>query len=374
MPSPLHPSARNFSKRVTPAPASRRRQNQSPDCGGSVLTRIVKIHIRLGNGRRANAVTLARELEVSSRTIKRDVEFMRHELGAAIAWEPSTQTYFYERPCDLLPLLRLDADEALALVLAGHTFSAWRGSSLGRALTAALGKIAGVIGSAISLPATEVSHLVFQPDDAVEADEETRFFPVALEAIRRRRELRIHYRKPGAEADERRTIHPLHLAFLDHRWVLVAHDPTRRAPRNFLLARIRAAVAGPSFEPPTGFDLPTYLRGSLGRFTGGKEITVQIIFDSTVAPYVRERPWHASQEITDLPDSDKSNNLGGGIKVTLRLNNLIDVQRRVLACGSHAEVLAPAELRDAIRTEAAALVARYQAGPPLTDAPLSPPL
>ena len=327
-----------------------------------MLARVVWIHGRLGNGRRANAVTLARELEVSSRTIKRDVEFMRHQLGAAITWEPSTQTYFYERPCDLLPLLRLDADEALALVLAGHTFSAWRGSSLGHALTAALGKIAGVIGGAISLPAAEVSQLVFQPDDGGNADEETRFFPAALEAIRRRRALRIRYRKPGAKADERRTIHPLHLAFLDHRWVLVAHDPAKKAPRNFLLARLREAVAGASFEPPADFDLAAYLRGSLGRFTGGKEIEVRIVFDATVAPYVRERPWHASQTIAEIP--------GDKIEVTLWLNNLIDVQRRILACGSHAEVLAPPELRETIRKEAAALVARYQPSPgPQTQDP-----
>ena len=329
----------------------RHRRSGKADCGRSVLARVVWIHGRLGNGRRANAVSIARELEVSARTIKRDVEFMRHELGAEIVWEPSTQTYFYERPCELLPLLRLDATEALALVLAGHTFSAWRGSPLGRALTAALGKIVGVIGGAISLPAAEVSDLVFQPVEGPEVDAETHFFAPALEAIRRRRELRIRYRKPGAKADESRSIHPLHLAFLDHRWVLVAHDPARRAPRNFLLARIRGAAAGAPFEPPAGFDLSTYLRGSLGRFAGEKEIEVRLVFDLAVAPYVRERPWHASQTLTELP--------GGGVEATLRLNNLIDVQRRILACGSHAEVLAPPALRATVRAESAAMAARH---------------
>ncbi|MDD5351113.1 MAG: WYL domain-containing protein [Chthoniobacteraceae bacterium] len=321
------------------------------DCGRSTLRRILFIHERLGHGRRADAASLARELEVSARTVKRDIEFMRDELGAPLEWEPSTRTYFYSRECPQLPLLRLEADEALALMLAGRTFSAWRGTPLGRALTAALGKIAGVVGGAISLPAAEISDLVFQPDEGPEADAETRFFAPALEAIRRRRELRIRYRKPGARADESRAIHPLHLAFLDHRWVLVAHDPVRRAPRNFLLARIRKAEPGAQFTPPAGFDLKAYLRGGLGRFTGGKETKVRLAFDATVAPYLRERPWHASQTIADLP--------GGEIEVTLRLNNLIDVQRRVLACGSHVEVLAPAELRRAIHAEAAAMATRH---------------
>lgn len=339
-----------------PAPAALRapepvREPHGADCGRSALQRVLFIHERLGNRHRATAASLARELETSERTIKRDLEFMRDRLGAPIEWAGGAHSYRYSRACDILPLLRLEADEALALMLAGRTFSAWRGSPLGRALTAALGKIAGVVGGAISLPATEVSDLVFQPDEGPEADTETRFFAPALEAIRRRRELCIRYRKPGARTDETRAIHPLHLAYLDHRWVLVAHDPAKNAPRNFLLARIRAATAGPRFEPPAGFDLQAYLRGSLGRFTGGQEITVRLAFDATVAPYLREHPWHISQTITDLP--------GDAIEVTLRLNNLIDVQRRILACGSHVEVLAPAELRATIHAEAAAMAARH---------------
>ena len=261
------------------------------------------------------------------------------ELGAPVEWEPSTQTYFYSRPCDLLPLLRLEADEALALVLAGRTFAAWQGSPLGRALTTALKKIAGVVGGAISLPVSEVGDLVFHPDDGGSAADEHRFFAILLEAIRRRRELRVTYRKPRAGAPEQRVLHPLHLAFLEHRWMLVAHDPQRGDRRNFVLGRFTAvAPTEARFTPPAGFDLRAYLRGSLGRFTGGGEYEVRVALDAVAAPYVIERPWHPSQTVQPRAD--------GGVEVRLCLNNLIDIERRVLACGAHAEVLAPAALRD----------------------------
>lgn len=278
---------------------------------------------------------------------------MRTDLGAPIEWEPSTRTYFYSKDCDLLPLLRLDADEALALVMAGRAFEAWRGSPLGRALTAALGKIAHVVGGAVSLPAEEVSDLIFEPDDGPETESEHRFFAAALEAIRRRRELRIGYRKPGAGVPESRVIHPLHLAFMDHRWMLVAYDPSRSGMRNFLLGRIQEMKAtGKGFAAPAGFDLQAYLKGSLGRFTGEKEHEVRIVFDPVVAPYVRERRWHPSQSLVERSD--------GSIEVALQLNNLVDVRRWVLACGSHAEVLAPEELRASLRGETAAMAERYR--------------
>lgn len=328
----------------------------SPGVGYGVMRRVLFIHERLANGHPANAVSLSQALEVAPRTIKRDLAFMRDELGAPIEWEPATHTYSYSRECDLLPLLRLDATEVLALFLARETFAAWGGSTLGRALTAALGKIAGVIGGAVSLPVTDIVGLVSHSAEETQPDTEQRIFPVALESIGRRRVLRIDYRKPGAPAVETRLVHPLQLAHLDHRWVLIAHDPARNGIRNFLLARIeRARATTATFAPPVGFDLSAYLRGSIGRFTGPDEMEVRILVDAALAPYVRERPWHRSQTLTEHPD--------GSVEIALQLNNLIDIRRRVLACGAHAEVLSPAELRGAIHQEALALAARCQATP-----------
>lgn len=303
--------------------------------------------------RRATARSLADALEVSDRTIKRDIETMRDSCGAVIPWDAKTHSYLYERPCTHLPLLRLDPEEALALVLASRVFASWRGSALGRALAAALGKVAATTSGAVSLSTAEVGELIFQPDDPGEGDGEHRWFAPALEAIQGKRELAITYHKPnGKSGGERRHVQPLHLAYLDHRWVLIAHDPSRDAPRNFLLSRIsRIELTGARFAPSADFDLKTYLCGSLGRFTGDREIEVRIAFDATLAPYLCERPWHPSQFI--------SAGEAGSIEATFRLNNLIDVQRRILACGAHAEVLAPAELRASVRAAAAALLARY---------------
>lgn len=323
------------------------------ECGRTALRRILWIHERLGNQQSVTAVSLARELETSTRTVKRDIEFMRDQLGAPIEWDGALHTYGYTKTCDILPMLRLDAGEAMALALASQTFAAWHGTPLGRALTAALEKIASVIGGAVSLPASEVTDFVSHPADPG-ADMEHRWFATLFECIRRRRVVMIQYQKPRTNAaPETRLLHPLHLAFLDHHWTLIAHDPTRKSRRNFLLSRIRDAKASPGgFVPPDGFNLHAYLRGSLGRFAGGdRETEVRIAFDARLAPYLRERPWHASQTIQERPD--------GSIEVTFRLNQLTDLHRRLLACGGHFEVLSPASLRETIRAEGMAIARRH---------------
>ena len=176
--------------------------------------------------------------------------------------------------------------------------------------------------------------------------------------------VRFTYRKPTPRArPETREVHPLHLAFLDHRWTLIAQDPDRRARRSFLLARIESlAPTLERFTPPADFDARRHLAGSLGRFTGDQLYSVRLRFDATAAPYVRERPWHPTQTLTDLPD--------GGCEITLSLNNLVDIQRRILSSGRHVEVLAPAELRQTVAAEVDALAQLYATpAPPLAAPP-----
>lgn len=320
--------------------------------GPAATTRIFHLHRKLSDGKRFTVASLARELEISERTIKRDIERLRDFHRAPIVWDSTARTYRYSEPFDLLTGLRLNANETLAIVLAGHTFAAWGESPLGQVLTQALGKVARFAGEALSMPADSMRDCLFTPDASFHTESGSRWFADLLDCILNRREIRLHYRKPSASRPDTRAIRPLHLACLDHRWMLIAHDEGKAAWRSFLLDRIQGLEpTGRHFTPPARQQIRDHLKGSLGRFTGEKEIDVRLSFTATAAPYVRERPWHFSQTIADRPD--------GGIVVQLRLNNLVDIQRRVLANGRHVEVLAPPELRAAVAEEAAALVRKH---------------
>lgn len=329
-----------------------RRLKAARGCGRAGFERIIRIHERLGTQQSITAESIAREFGVTARTIKRDIEFMRERLGVSMVWDAPGNSYYCDHYHPLLPLLRIDADEALALALAGRTFAAWRGSPLGQALTSALEKIAPVVGGAVSLPVDALKDLLFAPDDPT-ADAEHRYFPNLLEAIHRHREMRIVYQKPKANAPaETRIVHPLHLAWLDHRWMLIAHDVGRKARRHFLLARIQDLRAtGGGFTPPARHKIEAPLASAFGRFVGDREHEVRILLDRDVAPYLRERPWHPSQQLHERPD--------GSLTASFRLNHLNDIERRILACGAHVEVLAPSELRRRIRTAAAALLEKH---------------
>lgn len=331
--------------------------------GPACIARIRRLHEYLSTGRPFTAESFAREWEgISSRTIKRDLDHLRNYHNAPVEWDAARRTYCYVRPyaaLQLTPFPRVNADEALALVLAGRTFAAWRGSALGRILEAVLEKMAPVLGSAISLSEAEIQRLIYEPDLALETDAAARaeqhHLLDLLDAIRHRRELRMTYQKPRDRQTKPRVIRPLHLAILEHRWMLVAYDLHRRALRHFLLARIgKLSATGITFDLPENFDPRAHLSGGMGLFTGAgeKTVTVRVRFDATAAPYIRERPWHVSQTLRELPR--------GAVEATLHLNNLVDVRRRILTWGGHARALAPAALVRAIRSKAIRLAALHE--------------
>ena len=314
------------------------RLHQQPRIGPSAFHRLRRIHELLASGRPVNAVALAHEFESSARTIKRDIESLRDMHGAPIKWDATAHSYRYTAPFDLLSGLRLDAEETLAIVLASRTFAVWGESPLGRALTSAFGKVSQFTSDAISLPMAEIANALYEPEQTSATDNEHRHFAQLLQLVVSHQETEITYQKPSSTQPECRRIRPLHLACLDHRWVLVAEDVTKRAWRNFLLSRIQTVgSAGVHFKHPSREKIWGYLSGSLGRFASDAQHEVRIRFDAQIIPYLQEKPWHASQTLTPLP--------GGSTEATYLLNNLIDIRRRVLACGSLAEVVSPPELR-----------------------------
>ncbi len=338
-------------------PKSHPSPSRAPVAQRAALTRISQIHqlirvVRPGSSRRVTADSLAHELEVSIGTVKLDLEAMRGEFGAPIAWDFKLRSYCYTEPFELRPLLWLDAVEVLSLMVASRISAGWRAFPVGRALASALEKIAPMLGGAVSLHPNALDSVFSVPEDPA-TDAESRHFLLLRDAIEARHEVRIVYRKPATPtAPETRLVHPLRLVWVPDGCLLIAQDPARGGRRNFDLSRIcDAQLSGAIFIWPPDFDAKKCLAGSLGRFIGEAEHQVRIAFAASFAPYVRERPWHASQTLIERA--------GGTVEATYRLNHLQDIEHRVLACAGQAEVLAPPELRQRIRTAATALGAKH---------------
>lgn len=316
------------------------------------LERMLRIHQAIQSGRYPNAATLARELEVSTKSIHRDLEFMRDRMGLPIAYASTHQGYRYTEEVSAFPALQITEGELFALLVAEKALQQYRGTTFEKPLLSAFHKMAASLPETISLQLSDWEQTISFRTSA-EPILNLQIFDTLAKATAHRRQLSVTYRKPGQTEGDERTIDPYHLANINGEWFLFAFDHLRNDIRTFVPARIVAIrPTGKTFVRPQKFSLQKRLRDSFGVHSGQGEFFIRIQFSELVSDYIREKKWHPSQHLLELPN--------GGVELQLKLSSLIEVQRWVLGWAEHATVIAPPELAASVKQAALSLVKNYE--------------
>lgn len=315
------------------------------------LVRVLHIHRRLEAHQAPNCTTLARELEVTPKTIQRDIEWMRNRWNAPIAYDAAEHAFYYSETFVDLPLIPVTEGELLSLFVASQALASYRGTPFERPLRSAFQKLSAGLPQSFTVDLASLgTALSFHQTGAAETDLET--FQTLSEAVRRSVEIRFRYHKLEAEAPEERHVRPYHLACVNHLWYLLAFDLDRQALRRFALPRIHPPLSsGNAFERPADFSPADELRRSFTVFSGEGDYTIRLAFSPFAARLVRERVWHRSQHLRDRAD--------GSLEMTLNLSALEEITAWVLGWGTHCRVLAPEPLRTRVRATLASAASLY---------------
>ncbi|MBI5770908.1 MAG: WYL domain-containing protein [Verrucomicrobia bacterium] len=322
-----------------------------PQLSRPPLERMLRIHDELARGALVNCSHLVRALEVSRKTIVRDIAFMRDRLDLPIEFDAQIQAYRYTHPVGAFPTVKVTEGELLALLVARRALEQYRGTPFHRQLEIAFEKLAGGLRDRISFsPADEVRAVSFKNIGLGKTDLAS--FNALSGAVLKQREVTFAYRKAGAPRAVARRVRPYHLANRENLFYLVGHDLERAALRTFAVPRISdVTVTATTFERPADFSPEKFFADALGVVGGRGDYRVVIRFTATVADRIREREWHESQELRELP--------GGALELRLRLGALSEIEQWVLGWGAAAEVLGPKELRENIRLTAQSLHRLY---------------
>ena len=184
---------------------------------------------------------------MTTKTIQRDIDYMRYQMSVPIEFEYARGGYYFTKPMTELPL---DA---------------------------------------------------YLPDATI--------FSQLSKAIRNEEVVEFGYKKLDAKAFEKRTVEPWHLACISGQWYLLGHDRTRKARRIFVLARMqKVSETGRKFSNPrpAAEEVQRLFQNSFqiwqSENTGLEQIVLR--FSGRAAQLVRERNWHSSQQIQELADGN----------------------------------------------------------------------
>jgi predicted DNA-binding transcriptional regulator YafY len=261
------------------------------------LERMLRLHERLKAGVFPNCRKLASELEVSSKTIQRDIDFMRDRLGLPIEYDQLQFGFYYTEPVSNFPSIEVSQGEIIALFVARKALEQYRGTSFERPLRTAFQKISEGLRDKVNFQWTDVDGAIsFRGLGTSEGDID--LFERVSKAVMESREIEFEYRKAKSASYEPRRVRPYHLGCVSEQWYLFGFDLVRGQIRTFVLPRMRGVKAtAVRFKRPADFSINRHLSDSFGVFSGQGNYAVRIRFDALAGQLVSERQWHASQRL-----------------------------------------------------------------------------
>jgi predicted DNA-binding transcriptional regulator YafY len=326
-----------------------------PDAGSlhsrPPLERMLRIHQAIQSGKLPNARTLAAELEVSTKSIYRDIDFMRDRLDLPVEFDRPRNGFRYTQEVGGFPTMQITEGELFALLVAEKALQQYRGTTFEKPLLSAFRKMAASLPDTVSVNLADWEQTIsFRTSAEPLLNLET--FDTLAKATSQHRQLELTYRKPGRKETEPRVVDPYHLANINGEWFLFAFCHLRNDIRTFVPARIlHARPTGRRFVRPHKFSLEKRLRDSFGVLTGQEDHAVVIRFDEVAADYIREKRWHPSQRLVELQN--------GEVELRLQLSSLAEIRRWILSWGGHAVAVQPRELRESVREAARSLLERH---------------
>lgn len=315
------------------------------------LERLLKIDELIRKPERQTALTLAEVLEVSERTVRDDLAFMRDRYHAPLKFH-RTRGYHYTDPDWRLPTVPLTTGELFALTLGARMLSAYSGSAYKDQLQSAISQLAKRLPEQIWVDLQQLT------DDAVmfrmgaELDLNPDIWHTLEEACQKKQQVWIRYATPGKPLSERR-VDPYVLHFSRSNPYMTGWCHQRQAPRWFRVDRIQEIkLLGEHFEIDPTFDREAHFASAFQHEVGGVPQEMVIWFDTPTAPYIRERRWHPTQQIDEHPD--------GSLTLRFIVRGLNEVKRWVLFYGQGARVLGPPTLVAMVRDEIEGMQVQYQ--------------
>jgi predicted DNA-binding transcriptional regulator YafY len=174
-----------------------------------LLRRLLALHGMLSRGEYPNAPSVARELEVSQRTVLRDLEFMRDSLHAPLVFCRRRNGYHYSEPGYELPLLRLTQGELMALFLAEGVLRQCQGTPFEADLRQAVEKLVAALPDEVGVtPSSVVAALSVTP--TVVTPHDVAVFAALAEAVAGRERLELAYWTPDRDEVTTRRVDPYH--------------------------------------------------------------------------------------------------------------------------------------------------------------------
>lgn len=319
--------------------------------------RVYKIEMLIRNRGHVNFQTLLEELEVSPATLKRDLDYLKDQLGAPIVYDRFLNGYKfgeeYRGQKHELPGLWFSERELYSLLMANQLLGELDSEGvISRHLQPLLERIHLLLGTG----ETDAKALLKRVKIISPAKRPvpTQFFEMVGEALLKRRRLHLRYLTRGRGEVGVRDVSPQRLVHYRNTWYLDAWCHTREKLLRFALDAIEEAKALEAKAKEVSLkQVEADMDGGYGIYAGAKRRWATLVFAAQAAQWVSREEWHPEQRGRWLAE--------GTFELQIPFVEETEIVMDILRHGNQVRVLTPDSLAERVANQLETAAMQYRA-------------
>jgi predicted DNA-binding transcriptional regulator YafY len=326
----LSQASRNFFELLMPTDSDRRVRQADR------LARILKVLGLIQSHGQWNAQAIAAELEVTERTVYRDLQALNF---AGVPWFYDDAAKSYRVRSDYRFTVPSLTDQELLGQAVATAITQSSGLDVGGGAGPTTRKIAATVSverkQLLADAEQVITVLGLQLADHRAHREMIQTVQLAL--IQKQRVVGV-YRSPYLAMPIEVRLDPIRLCLVKNAWYLIAKKPEDDRPKTYRIARFESLeLLSETAAIHENFDVQAYFGNAWAVYRGSESYHVRIRFLPDAARIVTETEWHATQHVSPLAD--------GSVVLGFTVDGLDEICEWLLSWSGQAEVLEPPELR-----------------------------
>ena len=312
--------------------------------------RLLQLEQAIQNIAYPDVARLMKELEVSRRTILRDIDELRLYYNAPIEYSREHKGYYYTDETFFVKNVLISEGEVVALAGILPLLERYDNTPLKGTIIKVYDTISQMLPNQVQVQSSLLNDVQFISDPIANIDPDV--FKKIFDAIKTHTSIKFGYRSlSSTEHTPHTNIEPYKIYCQKGDWYVVAYSHKHEKFNTYNLSRMKDILLSSPFQPDPDYEKKVHIDPNFGIWNNDAPFQkIELLFDKSINTYVLERTWHKNQNCYQNED--------GTVYLSFESNQIQETLYWVLRFGSTVQILNPPELKKLYKEEVQKMIKR----------------
>ena len=285
---------------------------------------------------------LMAELEVSRRTILRDIDELKIYYNAPIEYDRINKGYYYSDNTYFVKNMMLTESEVFAVTGILPLMERYNNTPLKNTINKVYETLSQMLPNQVEVQSSFTNDVEFIAAPIPVIQEEV--FNAVFKATKLHKIMKYDYRSISATEYKPHELYPYKIYNQKGDWYILGYSPKHQKFATFTLARMKNIELGEDFKPDPDYKKKVHIDPNFGIWNNEtKPQKIELLFDKSINTYILERTWHKNQKCKQNSD--------GTVYLSFESNQIQETLYWTLRFGAAVTILNPPELKAMYKDE-----------------------